>query len=243
MGIFRLQNNTPEPYVNKSRDFQMFCRAFDCINAGIRSEVDSMPSVLNTDLCVNRVIQLLQTKLGFFTIKEYNDDDVRLVLSSFATLIKNKGTKKAIVEAVYVFLRINKIISNVYVDVDHSNKIISIQIEEAGINDTSLLEEILSYVIPTGFVVTFLTGGKAYVDSQYVENNNAFMVNVGNVLNAQVANQSRDMNDWNGGSISTPSDEYSELVQMVGSVEIPTNSDTSTQLSTSSADDDATSEE
>ena len=197
MSIFRLQNNTPEVYVNNSRDFQLLCRAFDCINAGVRSEINSMATVVDTNICINRVIQLLQTKLGFFTTNQYNDDDIRTILQGFVQMIRNKGSKKGIEYAVYAYLRTKKIIASAEISVDNDSHVVRIGMNTAPI-ETKLLEEILSYIIPTGYFVSFEFYNKQVFDNQYTVTNNANFLQIGNLLNAQLANSDSTMNNWSG---------------------------------------------
>lgn len=227
MSIFRLQNNTPEVYVNNSRDFQLLCRAFDCINAGVRSEINSMATVVDTNTCINRVIQLLQTKLGFFTTNQYNDDDIRTILQGFVQMVRNKGSKKGIEYAVYAYLRTKKIIASAEVSIDNDSHIVRIGMNTAPI-ETKLLEEILSYIIPTGYFVSFEFYNKQVVDNKYTVTNGANFLQIGNLLNAQLAVENRTMNAWTqpASTKSTP-DGYERLSQSVGVVEIPKSDDDS----------------
>lgn len=154
MAMFRLQNKTPEVYTAQSRDFQLLCRSFDCVNSGIREDILSMVRILDTNNCMNRMMKLLQTKLGFFTSHEYNDDDIREVLIGFLDMVKNKGTKKAIEQAIYVFLRATKTNAIGFVQVYTDRKTVSIGLSTRPSN-MSLLDEILAYIIPTGFFIEY----------------------------------------------------------------------------------------
>lgn len=200
MSIFRLQNNTPDIYVNKSRDFQLLCRAFDCINAGVRYNISGVKRVINTDECINRMLALLQTKLGFFTKYSYNDDDIRAVLKGFPEMVKRKGTVGAIEEAIRVFLRISRIDSVGEVILNQYTRTIQIglQIEPTNV---SILDEMLRYIIPTGYFVEYYFYGKQNVSDKVVQKDSAYAINTTNGLNSQLADQNNlSVNDFVSGN-------------------------------------------
>jgi hypothetical protein len=159
MAVIRFQDRTPEVYCNESRDFQLLCRAFDLIENGIKYDIDTMLRILSSDYCSNALINLLQTKLGFFTSRDYDDFELRTVLSAFPYIVKYKGSKKSIEQAVNIFLRVNRIKTNYKVDIINKNDdksrinddyFIDIGIESE-LKDVSLLKDILKYVMPTGY--------------------------------------------------------------------------------------------
>lgn len=227
MGIFRLQDNTPSVYTERSRDFQLLCHAFDCVNASVRSEINGMTTILDTQTCINRVIQLLQTKLGFFTTYDYNDDDIRMVLIGFAEMVRNKGSKKAIEEAINVFLRISKINSIGKVIVNNNIHTIQIVLKVEPIN-TTILDEILRYIVPTGYDVVYYFSKEFSASSSINVDNMAYTLGISNYLNAEVAPTSDSSISpvFINTSINAPNENYSGLYQMVGVVEIASQDDT-----------------
>ena len=52
--MFRLQNNVPEVYVDKSRDFQLFCRLYDSCFGGVKFSIDSMSRLTNASILPKR---------------------------------------------------------------------------------------------------------------------------------------------------------------------------------------------
>ena len=158
MSLFRVQDKTPEVYTDTSRDFQLIGRLYDCAINGIKFDIDSMPESVCTDTCDSKLLSLLQTKLGFFSKAQIPDDDLRYVLKAFPDILKNKGSLKGIEQAVRVFLKLNHIKSDIRIDV--INKSIShpyvIQIGlDMGFKDTLILDEILKYIIPTGYSIAY----------------------------------------------------------------------------------------
>lgn len=169
MAIFRLQEHVPDVYARKSRDFQLLCNIFDCMNGGVKFDIDSIRDITDTDLCNERVINLLQTKLGFFTNKNMNTTTQRLILKAFPYLVKHKGSRKGIRQAIQVFLKTQGVSGNISVHTINKQKIVdaksglnkleNVYVIELGIQtkllDTTILDEILKYIIPAGYIVKY----------------------------------------------------------------------------------------
>ena len=158
MSMFRIQDKTPEVYTNTSRDFQLIGRLYDCIINGIKFDVDSMLDIINTDNIDSKLLKLLQTKLGFFTSKDITDDDLRYILEAFPIIVKNKGSLKGIEQAVSVFLKLNHIKSNVKIEVFNNIGVHPYVIQiylNMPYTDTFILDEILKYILPTGYVISY----------------------------------------------------------------------------------------
>ena len=169
MAIFRLQENMPDVYVRKSRDFQLLCNSFDAVFNSVKNDIDSITNVVDTRLCSERLLPLLQTKLGFFTNKHLTATELRTVLQAFKYIVRNKGSRTGIREAIEVFLKVanasNKsriqIVDN-FVSIDgHTSEtrpgntyIVEVAIEGQQM-DTTLLTELLKYVLPAGYQLKY----------------------------------------------------------------------------------------
>ena len=188
MNLFRLQNNTPPIYTDESRDFQLFCRLYDCINAGMKFDVDQITGILNAFTCRNTLLPLLQTKLGFFTNMTVEDVTLRYILDAFPDLLKKKGSLQGIQQAINVFLKTYGVRTDVVVwkyqeGGEHSYNIkadehtIIISINNS-FKNTKVLEELFRYIFPVGFQFQFFFYNEAsqviellqsdYVDLLYV---------------------------------------------------------------------------
>lgn len=159
MSFIRLQENVPEVYINASRDFQLLCRLYDCMINSVKFSIDGVLRVIDTRLCSNSLLSLLQTKLGFFTEKDFSYDEIRYVLRAFPDIIKYKGSKRGILQAVYVFCKLKHIqtIPNIEIINKQNDKpIYQINIIlYATPQDTTLLGEIFRYILPTGYTVRY----------------------------------------------------------------------------------------
>lgn len=169
--IFRLEQNVPDIYVKESRDFQMMCNLFDIMNSGTKFDIDTMTNVLDPTLCNESVLPFLQTKLGFFTKRNFTTKEIRHILSSFKRIVKDKGSRIGIREAIEVYLKLmcslgsyritvtnseelNKTTSSVNYNKFNNVYLIEIQLETT-IKNLSVLREMLKYVLPTGYDVRF----------------------------------------------------------------------------------------
>lgn len=153
--MIRFQDMTPEVYVSESRDFQLFCRLYDAVFNGVKFNSDDIVNSLDPKLCKNELLTLLQTKIGFFTNISMTDNALRYVLSAFPYLLKQKGNLLGVYQAVYVFLRINQLSSDAIVTIKNNPKYeISIGIKSP-VSNTEILQEILKYIVPTGYKVHY----------------------------------------------------------------------------------------
>lgn len=157
----KIENNVPEVYVEQSRDFQLLCRMFDVIFNGTLVNADKIRLQLDPRTCDDRLLPLLASYLGFFPQIDIPADVVRNILSVFPTLIKYKGTEKAIRLACLAVLRFY---SDLYqVNVSREEDTYNLIITSDGIIDnTAYLEEVLRYVCPAGIKYTLQLGGKVY---------------------------------------------------------------------------------
>ena len=164
--IFRTQNNTPPIYVESSRDFQLFCRLLDTIVNSVRFRTRTILNLTNPMKLNDRMLQLYATKVGFITDKEIDANVLRYILAAFPYIIKNKGTKLGIEQAVYTILKAENTVDPPYVEVINkfyedgkliTNKSYIINIYLAArIYNKVALEELLKYVIPAGYIYNIL---------------------------------------------------------------------------------------
>lgn len=193
MPLIKLQDKTPAVYTQESRDFQLLCRLFDCIVNGVKFDIDNMVNINNTMWIRGNILELLQTKLGFFTEYDINDDVMRYVLAGFPEIIRAKGSIKAIKEAINVFLKAYDIVGQVTIwesgdGIAKSNIIAADHTIIIGLNkvvkNMYVLEEIFKYIIPTGYGVKFYFYNKISELQKYVIENKAKLVFASNNINA-----------------------------------------------------------
>lgn len=155
--VVRYDENVPEYYVTGSRDFQLLTRLLTFALNAAKVKADQNLYLNDPLLIDNNLISLLQTKVGFWTPYEFTDDALRLVCDVFDLAVRKKGSRRGIIEAVEVFLRTIGITTDfdIFIQNKDSNGNDCYYIE-IGINaswhDTTLLREILRYILPTGYI-------------------------------------------------------------------------------------------
>lgn len=193
--LFRVQENTPDVYYEESRDFQLLGRLYDCVINGLKYDIDSVEYLIDTKNCKSKILQLLETKLGFFTNQTYNDNDLRYILRAFATMVKNKGSVLAIQQAINVFLKLNHITSAIKIwYISNSTVVYGTQVPDhtivvgltSQIDNWSLLLDVLRYLLPTGFGFYFYFYSDLSTQDTLALDDNAHLIFVSDNLNSQV---------------------------------------------------------
>lgn len=151
--MFRLQNHVPEVYVDKSRDFQLFCRLYDSCFSGVKFSIDSMIRLTDTKHCDSSVLELLKTKLGLFSTIDVDASELRYLLQAFPTIMRYKGSKRSVeyIKVLYTKMYSNVSVPEVEYGADCTLKFI---FSEPPKNDKLLLE-LLKYVLPTGYIISY----------------------------------------------------------------------------------------
>jgi hypothetical protein len=158
MPIIRTKNNVPQVYVSESRDFQLFTRVLDFVQNGLKYDIDAMLNSLSTRDIAENYLEHLQSKIGFFTNGHYDDSTLRKALSAMPYILRNKGSELGISMCINTFLNIIGFRRGYNVSIYHEDEVydhtIRVGIEGSEIN-TDILRDMLSYVLPTGYILEF----------------------------------------------------------------------------------------
>lgn len=159
--MIRTRNLVPGIYYNESRDFQILGRTFEILFNYIKTNIDLMEGLPFSRNCDIHMLPLLAQSLGFTNKRNYSKDELSALCSSFIRLLRYKGTKKSIQEAVNLMLHANGIneVANIKVgdEEDPHCVIIYVPIE---LKDVTILEDIFEYILPCGFNYRFIYTGK-----------------------------------------------------------------------------------
>lgn len=200
MAFLRLQDNVPDVYVNYSRDFQLLDRAYDVINNEVLYHINTIKQVTDTNKCPNRLLGLLQTKLGFYSNINFSDEELRLILDAFPSILKHKGSIIGIKECVCVFLKSQHLdtIATITVTTKHfesgqESYAVYIGVKSA-IKNLNVLKETLKYVLPTGYIIVFYfySNITQIIPYHNVLNNNATILFVTNNINSDIVQYAND---------------------------------------------------
>ena len=238
MTLLRMQNRTPPIYCEDSRDFQLFCRLYDTIINGLLFDIDTITDLINTRNIRSSFLQLLQTKLGFFTLYNFDENTLRYVLSGFPLMIKNKGSVKSIEYAVNTFLKINNIISpvtvtyqktplllnNGYTVPDHTIVVgISASLQEA-----TILKEIFRYILPAGTGYYFYYYSTRSELTTVLEADNAIILyvsdNINSILRSRIPENLDNYTDFmDAGFVKNGTNEMKRLIGATDTINLITN--------------------
>jgi hypothetical protein len=158
--MIKTQRQVSDYYYNESRDFQLIGRIFEGVFNSTKTALDT---IVNTPLSSNydiSLIDLLTKTVGFESKRKYDVPNLLALVNSFKSILKIKGTKKAIEDCVRILLKAQNITDGFEVLIDTSEIETSektIHKREAliyipkEVKDIALLEDMLDYVLPAGF--------------------------------------------------------------------------------------------
>ena len=151
--MIKSQNLVPNIYYNESRDFQLFGRIYDIIFNYAKTNIDLMENFPINNYTDSKLIELLARTLGFNNKLSYRNDDLNAICNVFITLMRNKGSLKAIESLVNTILNVSNINkkSKVTLDETTSYPLVVINIPDVISNpEIKLLEDVLDYILPIG---------------------------------------------------------------------------------------------
>lgn len=169
MNRVSIKKSVPEIYVKESRDFQLLCDLFDLVNSGVKFDIDTITHLSDTQLCRDSMLRFLQEKLGLSFRNSVTDETLRRILKCFPFIIRNKGTRRGIAEMVSLFLNIVYSDGSYEIVIENTNDnsnletmglgnyVIAIitSVEDACLKELDILDDLLKYVIPTGYKIDY----------------------------------------------------------------------------------------
>ena len=157
--LFRLEENVPDIYVEMSRDFQLLCRVYDIfVNSNIITQ-SKIRQQLNIEQIDDKLLKLLAGRLGFNSDNYIPTEVMRSILLQFPLMIKNKGTKVGIEQAIRSVIKQTSEVSNVRISeiaINDGEIEITVKSDDASAVDTSYLSDVLKYVVPVGYTVSVI---------------------------------------------------------------------------------------
>lgn len=177
--MFRLQNNVPDVYVNNSRDFQLLCRLYDSVFAGVKFSIDSLQHSSSTYTCDESLLPLLKTKVGLFIDQLVDSEELRQLLEAFPYIIRYKGSLTAITYMLNAYSRIMKInmlegslADSSIARIDREalkHHILRVTLSKK-FENSKLLTELLKFIIPSGFLIEYVVESENKLNDQLVVN-------------------------------------------------------------------------
>ena len=157
--MFRTQHSVPQVYVEKSRDFQLLGRLIDCLQAGVKFDIDTILDITSPMNIRDNLLQLLCTKVGFFPTIDIDANILKYIVAAFPYIMKYKGTVKAIEYAVRTIIKseYSTISQNsppvieIYDSNDPNNPFTIVIYTNIGNYSIKALDEIMKYIKPIGY--------------------------------------------------------------------------------------------
>ena len=188
MPLLRFDEMVPEVYIKESRDFQVLTRLFTLGLNQAKYNADSIQFLNDPTYVNNRLLTLLQQKVGFYTDRDFFDDAIRKVCKMFYALVRHKGSTTAIIEAIGIFFRVTGADSDAYIDIQnntHDDRAYTVNIGlHVSVRDISLLEELLKYILPCGYRYTiYFYEQRSSITELFASSKNVFVINAGTSRN------------------------------------------------------------
>lgn len=140
-------------------------RVLDCVFNSAKSYSDMIQYDVickNTD---KRLLDLVTRTVGFETKRKYDELDLFVLCTTFKSILKNKGTILAVEECVKMLLRAQNIhkqcrVYDVKSEIEGSDKPFKLEILVPDeLTDIALLEDMLDYVLPAGYIYSIINAG------------------------------------------------------------------------------------
>ena len=199
--IYRTQKNVPDVYINQSRDFQLLGRLLDVVVNDAKFYTEGILHTINVKECPSNLLPLLATKIGFITKYELQENQLRGILQAFPWLIRYKGSKRAIYQSIFLFLRLEGVNPGFKVEVINKDTsvppddsyTITISFYSKPLN-TVILDSIFEYILPPGYQVIyqFVSESKSDNKPTAVEKDGIQGFIVGDGINAQLRSSGFD---------------------------------------------------
>ena len=218
--VLRFSELTPESYSELSRDFQLICALFDSVLNGCKYTVDSMKYLNVPELCPNQYLKYLSHKLGFEYDSVIYDDELRKILYTFKGLVRYKGSKKGINEAVRLFMNIKHTYFNYRISIDNNEGKIYILIKDQVVSGLEMLTDILKYILPCGYLFEYASVKEFDAETDYTEENTADIVIINNPNNSiKVLANGEDFDD-NNATLATIDERYRPIVNGFNTMQV-----------------------
>ena len=144
--MINLYDQVPSVYSNASRDFQYLSWLFNIVLNSVKHNVDAMYDLPNTknDL---RLTELLAMTLGFKVKRNYDQKQLAVLVSILPSLLKYKGTEKAIKMAGDALVLVSGSAGG-FSCITKGN-LLEVVIPK-GLIDITLFIDLLPYILPAG---------------------------------------------------------------------------------------------
>ena len=146
--MIKIRNQVPSIYPNASRDFQYLGWLFDIVLNSVKHNVDDLYNLPIIDSNI-KLTELLALTLGFKVKRNYDQKQLAALVSVLPTILKYKGTEKAIITAGRALIKAAGAEGSFDCSIDSANAQLRV-IFPAELVDTTLFTDLLDYILPAG---------------------------------------------------------------------------------------------
>ena len=148
--MIKTQNLVPEVYYNRSRDFQLLGRIYDIIFNYLKTNIDTINNAPYSEDLDDKLVTLVSTTLGFRQTHEYNIKQLKALCSTFTLILRNKGNLNSVQYLLNLLANVEGSTEAYYWTIDPNKPYLLNVFIPLSISDTSLFEDMLTYVLPAG---------------------------------------------------------------------------------------------
>ena len=168
--MINFYNQVPSVYNNASRDFQYISWLVNVVLNSVKHNVDDLYSLPNIQ-SDSRLTELLAMTLGFKVKRNYDQKQLKALVSIIPYILKYKGTYKALDLACIAIIKASGAMGVYSISVDDSCLVV--QLPE-NLVDTVLLMDLLPYILPAGLTVRLISktvydSGTLTIDLDYMD--------------------------------------------------------------------------
>ena len=170
--MIRTQNKVPDYYIEKSRDFQVFCRILDFLFNSTKYNSESILKLTDTERAKNTVLPLIGDKFGIYDKDAYS---MREMLDALPCALQNKGSLHAVLTIINSFLDSMDVFDYVTVynaknkaSADEISAILNREVKQyslviilssyPNLTNLKILDTYLKMIVPTGVFIDYSFG-------------------------------------------------------------------------------------
>lgn len=160
--MVRTETQVPSNYYTRSRDFQLLGRIFDLSMNSSKDYADSVRGCADGTALDGRMMSLLAKTVGFDCRDGHAASDLMMACRGFKSIMRRKGSEQAVIDCVSLMMRAQNVDDTF--DVTIINKDGGADVYEVlvlvpkELSDITLLEDLLDYVLPAGYVLNIVVG-------------------------------------------------------------------------------------
>lgn len=151
--MINFYNQVPSVYNNASRDFQFLSWLINIVLNSVKHNVDDLYELPNAKADTG-LAELLAMTLGFKVKRNYNQKQLLALVSIIPSILKYKGTKKAVELACQALIKSSGAIGAYSIDI--RDNCIEVLLPE-DLVDIVLFTDLLPYILPAGISVKIVT--------------------------------------------------------------------------------------